>query len=151
MAYRVLHITSVSDGSRPWLIKAEAVHRELRPQLDEAYLDQLTEIFDQGGELLLAIDNTSEVVVGVSLFRVYRDTFNGRKLYVDDLVTAASERSKGIGHVLMAWLKEEGVRRRAVNLVLDSGCQRTNAHRFYFREGLVITCFNFKHELPHSQ
>ncbi|CAK4659895.1 unnamed protein product, partial [Aphanomyces euteiches] len=53
---------------------AEAVHRELRPQLDEAYLDQLTEIFDQGGELLLAIDNRSEAVVGVSLFRVYRDT-----------------------------------------------------------------------------
>ncbi|KAF0723841.1 hypothetical protein Ae201684P_017129 [Aphanomyces euteiches] len=151
MAYRVLHITSVSDESRPWLIKAEAVHRELRPQLDEAYLDQLTEIFGQGGELLVAIDKTSKAVVGVSLFRVYRDTFSGRKLYVDDLVTAASERSKGIGHVLMAWLKEEGVRRGAVSLILDSGCQRTNAHRFYFREGLVITAFNFKHELSPSQ
>ncbi|KAF0701565.1 Aste57867_7996 [Aphanomyces stellatus] len=140
------HITAINDTTRPWLIQAEAVHRELRPQMDASYLTQLEEIFAEGGELVLATEEQAgrNAVVGLALFRVYRDTFNGRKLYVDDLVTTALKRSGGVGHALITWLKEEGARRHAVNVVLDSGCQRTDAHRFYFREGFVITSFNFK-------
>jgi hypothetical protein len=32
-------------------------------------------------------------------------------------------------------------------LALDSGTQRTDAHRFYFREGLVIPAFCFRKTL----
>jgi hypothetical protein len=32
-------------------------------------------------------------------------------------------------------------------LALDSGTQRTDAHRFYFREGMVIPSFCFRKNL----
>ncbi len=33
------------------------------------------------------------------------------------------------------------------SFILDSGTHRQQAHKFYFREGMVITSFNFKKSL----
>ncbi|MBV8466294.1 MAG: GNAT family N-acetyltransferase [Burkholderiales bacterium] len=125
-----------------WLARAEAVHRELRPHLSSDYAEQMAGIFADGGEMIVAVDG--EEVRGVAVYRVFRDTFSGRKLYVDDLVTTSARRSQGVGKLLLDWLKQEASRRQAANLMLDSGTQRTEAHRFYFREGLVIPSFNFR-------
>jgi GNAT superfamily N-acetyltransferase len=66
---------------------------------------------------------------------------------VDDLVTAGARRSLGVGHALMQWLEQRARDLACVALVLDSGTQRTRAHRFYFREGLAVVCFNFSKDL----
>ncbi|ETV99720.1 hypothetical protein H310_07780 [Aphanomyces invadans] len=139
---QVKHITEVTDANRELLLRAEPVHRELRPQLDAAYLDQLAGIFQDHGELVVAMD-ANNAVVGIALFHVYRDTFSGRKLYVDDLVTTSARRSQGVGRTLLTWLKQEAARRHTTHVILDSGVQRSNAHRFYFREGLTIVGFHF--------
>lgn len=128
-----------------WLARAEAVHRELRPQIQPDYAGQLAGIFADGGRLVVAADG--EDVLGVALYRCYRDTFSGTKFYVDDLVTTSSRRSRGVGRTLLDWLQQEARRLGASNFILDSGTQRTDAHRFYFREGLVVECFNFRKSL----
>ncbi len=87
-------------------------------------------------------------VLGLAVWRCYADTFNGLKLYIDDLVTDEACRSQGIGQTLIDSLGTEARRLGAGALVLDSGTHRTDAHRFYFREGFVITSFNFKKQLP---
>lgn len=128
-----------------WLARAEAVHRELRPQLASDYVAQMQGIFADGGEMVIAIDG--EHVLGVAVFRQYRDTFSGTKFYVDDLVTTSQRRSQGVGKLLLDWLQQEARRRGATNFMLDSGTQRIDAHRFYHREGLVIASFNFRKPL----
>lgn len=125
-----------------WLARAEAVHRELRPHLPQDYAATLRNVFTEGGRMCVATEG--KAVLGVAVYRVYCDTFNGRKFYVDDLVTNESRRSQGIGHSLLRYLEERARSLKCNALVLDSGTQRTAAHRFYFREGLVITSFNFK-------
>ncbi|MDN3575274.1 GNAT family N-acetyltransferase [Chitinimonas viridis] len=131
-----------------WLARAEAVHRELRPQLAADYAAQMAGIFADGGEMVVAIEG--ETVVGVAVYRCYRDTFSGTKFYVDDLVTTEAQRSRGAGKLLLDWLQQDACRRGASNFILDSGTQRERAHRFYFREGLGIACFNFRKPLSND-
>lgn len=131
-----------------WLARAEAVHRELRPQLQPEYVAQMHGIFADGGEMVIAVED--EVILGVAVFRQYRDTFSGSKFYVDDLVTTSQRRSQGVGKALLDWLQDTARRRGASNFTLDSGTQRTDAHRFYFREGLTIPSFNFKKAITTS-
>ncbi|MFA6311551.1 MAG: GNAT family N-acetyltransferase [Sterolibacterium sp.] len=124
-----------------WLARAEAVHRQLRPQLPADYADKMRRVFADGGRMVVATDAAS--VVGVAVYRIYQDTFNGTKCYVDDLVTDERHRSQGVGHALIDWLGETARRAGCSGLSLDSGSQRTQAHKFYFREEFVITSFHF--------
>jgi GNAT superfamily N-acetyltransferase len=144
------HVIRITNEQRQliepaWLARAEAAHRELRPQLQADYAAQMAGIFADGGEMVIAADG--EDVLGVAVYRLYRDTFSGLKCYVDDLVTTSTRRSQGVGKLLLDWLQTEAARRGAKHFILDSGTQRTQAHRFYFREGLVVECFNFRKSL----
>ena len=125
-----------------WLARAEAVHRQLRPQLPADYSDKMRRVFAGGGRMIVATEAAN--VVGVAVYRIYQDTFNGIKCYVDDLVTDEQRRSSGVGHALIDWLAAAARRAGCGGLSLDSGTQRTQAHQFYFREEFVITSFNFR-------
>lgn len=82
-------------------------------------------------------------VKSMAVYRSFHTTFHEHRFYIDDLVTDASERSRGYGHHILAWCEEEARKRGCKMLALDSGLQRAEAHRFYFRERLSIFAFNF--------
>lgn len=128
-----------------WLAKAEGVHRQLRPNLPAEYAARLARIFAGGGRMTIAVED--DAVRGVAVWRCFEDTHNGTKFYVDDLVTDAAHRSRGVGQALLGLLADKARARGADNLVLDSGVQRHGAHRFYFREGFAIISHNFKKPL----
>jgi GNAT superfamily N-acetyltransferase len=67
----------------------------------------------------------------------------GRHLYVEDLVTDPALRSRGHGAALLDHLRERAREAGCEALHLDSGVQRHDAHRFYFREGLHISSHHF--------
>lgn len=124
-----------------WLNRAETIHRQLRPQLPADYSKRMAEIFATGVEMWIAADGAN--VLGVAVFRVMENTHAGRKLYVDDLVTDETQRSTGVGKLLLDGLTEEARRRGCQSFDLDSGTQRTDAHRFYFRERMAVRQFGF--------
>ena len=68
---------------------------------------------------------------------------HGRFLYIDDLVTLPEERSKGHGDRLIDWAVEAAAARGCRSVQLDSGTQRWDAHRFYFRKRMSITSYHF--------
>lgn len=125
-----------------WLNAAEPVHRQLRPDLPANYCARLAEIAANGGRLLLAVEGTQ--VLGVALWRIIENTYEGRRLYVDDLITDENQRSQGIGHALLNFLDTRARTLGCQVLALDSGVQRQRAHHFYFREGLHIASFSFR-------
>ena len=128
-----------------WLFRAEAVHRQLRPGLPSDYGAKMRRVFAGGARMSVAA--LGEQVAGLAVWRVFENTFEGIKFYVDDLVTDQAHRSSGIGKALLASLEAEARKHGADALVLDSDTQRLQAHRFYCREGFVITSFNFKKQL----
>ena len=125
-----------------WLGRAEGVHRQLRTGLAADYAGRLRAVFANGARMSLATEH--EAVRGVALWRVVENTYEGRRLYVDDLVTDQAHRSRGIGRILLQHMEQKARELKCDVLALDSGTQRTDAHRFYFREGLVIPAFSFR-------
>jgi GNAT superfamily N-acetyltransferase len=105
----------------------------------------LDSIFANGAGMSVATEGSE--VRGVALWRVIENTYEGRRLYVDDLVTDQAHRSRGIGGIVLRYLEQKAQQLKCDVLALDSGTQRTDAHRFYFREGLVIPAFSFRKTL----
>ena len=125
-----------------WLAQAEGVHRQLRQQLPEDYVARLTEIFAGGARMAVVVDNGT--VLCVALWRLVENTFEGRRLYVDDLVSDETRRSQGAGKMMIDWLETKAKALDCNVLALDSGVQRQRAHQFYFREGMHISSFSFR-------
>jgi GNAT superfamily N-acetyltransferase len=118
------------------------VLRQLRTHLDAGSLAAVyAEGHPQGLRFLVAYDG--DRCVGVAGWRILALTFAIRKLYVDDLVTASDGRSKGVGHALLAELEARARAAGCTVLDLDSGVQRHDAHRFYFRERMHISSHHF--------
>jgi len=145
-----MHIVSVSDDSGAliepnWLARAEPVHRQLRPHLPADYVSRLIEVLASGARMALVVDD--ETVVCVALWRVIENTYEGRRLYVDDLVSDEACRSRGAGKMMLDWLEKKASSLDCDALALDSGVQRQRAHRFYFREGMHISSFCFRKAL----
>lgn len=124
-----------------WLERARPVHLQLRPELPQDYAGKMKRVFAGGGRMCVATDG--EAVTGVGIYRIYENTSHGVKMYVDDLVTDEKRRSTGVGHALMEHLQAIARQAGCSTYTLDSGTHRQQAHKFYFREGMVITAFNF--------
>ncbi|MFE5615217.1 GNAT family N-acetyltransferase [Streptomyces sp. NPDC056470] len=119
------------------------VLRELRPHLTpELFRDVHRNGHPQGLRFSAAYSEDG-VCVGAAGWRIIDNTSSIRKLYVDDLVTAAGARSTGVGHALLAHLEQHAREAGCHELNLDSGTHRTGAHRFYLRERLDIVAFHF--------
>jgi GNAT superfamily N-acetyltransferase len=118
------------------------VLQELRPHLTEQLLEQVLREGAQQGLRFTAVF-AGERCVAVAGWRLVANTSAIRKLYVDDLSTAASERSRGYGRMLLNELRERAVAAGCHSLELDSGVQRFDAHRFYLRERMNITAHHF--------
>ena len=123
------------------LAAAESVHRELRPHLPQGYVARMKEVFAGGAEMAVAVIDGQ--VAGLTVFRVLEKTHSGRDLYCDDLVTSEKRRSGGVGHALIEYMEGICRERGCDTFSLDSGTQRQQAHKFYFREGMTVTSFHF--------
>lgn len=120
---------------------------ELRPHLtEELFLGVVSEGHGQGLRFSAAYDADGGCV-GAAGWRIVANTSMVRMLFVDDLVTAASARSTGVGRALLAHLEERGRDAGCTALTLESGTQRSDAHRFYFRERMAVTAFSFEKPL----
>ncbi|HEY7150876.1 MAG TPA: GNAT family N-acetyltransferase [Solirubrobacterales bacterium] len=71
----------------------------------------------------------------------------GQRCWVEDFAVDPERRSQGVGAILLRaareWAREAG----ATHLELDSGLARTDAHRFYEREGGSRQSYSFAWEL----
>ncbi len=121
---------------------------ELRPHRGPA--EALVERIDavqrpQGFRVVGSFEPGEEEAAAVATFRVLEMLMGGRVLYVDELVTREDRRARGHAAALFAWIEAELARLGCDQLHLDSGvgAHRTDAHRFYFRQGMEITSFHF--------
>jgi GNAT superfamily N-acetyltransferase len=120
---------------------------ELRPHLTpETFARVYSEGHPQGLRYTAVFHD--ERCVAVAGWRLVATTVALRKLYVDDLVTASEDRSRGFGAALLGELERRARQEGCRVLDLDSGTERQDAHRFYFREGLAIRSFHFIKQLP---
>jgi GNAT superfamily N-acetyltransferase len=116
---------------------------QLRPELRESdFVARIRRKHAESYQLAFAA-NEHGAVRSVAGFRFMDRLHAGFVMYVDDLVTDAAARSRGFGDRLFDWLVAHAKERGCVQLLLDSGTQRVDAHRFYLRKRMKISAFHF--------
>lgn len=115
---------------------------QLRPDYSQAGLiDQIKRQQVLGYQVAYVIEEKR--VLCVAGFIIGSKLGWKKHLYVDDLVTTSTHRSKGAGKKLLDWLREYALSHGCQQFHLDSGVQRFEAHRFYLREGFKISSHHF--------
>ncbi len=124
-------------------IEAFKVMHELRTHLDEeGYLQLLEPMLEEGYRMLVAIEE-EEIVAATGIIQL-TNFYNGKHIYVYDLVTAEAHRSKGYGEKLLSHIHTLAEQEGCSSVALSSGLQRTDAHRFYEEKmGYAKTSYAF--------
>ena len=120
------------------------VMHQVRPHLVRGdYVARMRQLMASDGLRLLALRDGG-VVRAVGTYRLMDMLYRGKLMYVDDLVTDETVRSRGYGSRMIGRLREEARALGCREIQLISRTIREQAHRFYFREGFGIECFHFR-------
>ena len=116
--------------------------KQLRDQLDyDEFEDLIYDMRHMEYKMIGLFEKDALIVyAGVAL---QTNLYHKRHLYIFDLVTDRAFRSQGYGKEMMAYLKDYAKMAACENLVLSSGMQREDAHRFYEAEGFSKKSYLF--------
>lgn len=115
---------------------------ELRPKLQkDGFIQQVRAMYSEGYRMVSAVEDNR--VMAVAGYKISSNFVMGKKLYIEDLVTCESARSKGLGRLLLNHLEETAKQQDCKVLHLDSGTQRHRAHKFYLTHDMQIFAFHF--------
>ena len=113
------------------IIKAFPVMKQLRTHLDEnTYLELVIDAQENDKYKMFALLDNDEIVAVIG-FKPMITLSSGRFIWVCDLVTDTTIRSKGYGEKLLTYVHEWAKENNYESVALSSGLQRTDAHRFY--------------------
>jgi GNAT superfamily N-acetyltransferase len=109
---------------------------ELRPHLIESDFLGCIRNLEQSGYKLAYLHDGGHTPA-VAGFHIFECLSRPRYLYVDDLVTHSSARRRGYAALLLDWLVAYAREAGCDSLHLDSGPNRTDAHRFYEAHDMI--------------
>lgn len=146
MTNSTLETISELTNTKQWL-EAFPVMKQLRTDLtEETYIELLGEMSKDGYKLFaMYVEDEIVSLVGLS-WRI--NFYNKRHIFIYDLVTDASQRSFGYGEKLLKYIHDWANENGAEYVALESGLQRSDAHRFY-EEKLEYDkwCYSFRKTL----
>jgi GNAT superfamily N-acetyltransferase len=164
MSLRVISLTDrfgkfLPEFSR-FLPSTEQVHRLLRPTLPPArqYLNRMEQICSSGPAHLVAcvpsesliIDSSSSSscsspspVFGLCLYRLYPSSMHGQCFHVDDLIAHPEYRQRKVGQSLLHFCRSQASKLGCLTMTLEAETQQTDAHQFYYKQGLYIDSLGF--------
>jgi GNAT superfamily N-acetyltransferase len=138
-------ITPITELVQIW--RCAPVLRELRTALTEEEIVRRVQLQIDQGYCLVCVQ-IGESVQSVAGYRMMQNLHYGKFLYVDDLVTRADGKRNGFAGRLLDWLWEQARDQGCSALVLDSGVQRFEAHRFYLQHRMDIVAHHFVRSVP---
>ena len=120
----------VELGTPEELAEALPVLQELRPELTrEDYVRILEDLVPKGYRLFGVREGGR--LVTVAGVEIQNNLYDRCHLRVHEMVTTRGARSRGFGEALMRFLEEFAKDQGCVWIVLSSGVERRDAHRFY--------------------
>lgn len=128
--------------SRTEIDRCFPVMVQLRTHLGKDQFVEQVQLQQKQGYQLAYVEDGGEVRA-LAGFRFFNMLAFGKLMYVDDLVTAEGQRSRGYGGKLFDWLVVRARTEGCVQLHLDSGVHRFDAHRFYLAKRMRISSHHF--------
>ena len=106
------------------------VMSQLRTHLSEALFYEMFQQMQKEGYNLIA-NYQNEKIVALAGFAILTNFYDGKHVYLYDLVTDGSERTKGYGEELLSYIESYAVQNNCNGVTLSSNLERVDAHRFY--------------------
>ncbi len=138
-----LTIRDLPPGDPAW-DTAFDVLAELHQDLDRGVFDEVHIQGSTQGLVFTGAFDDDGACLGVVGWRVLHTAKFTRKLFIDDLSVTRRQRSSGVGSALLAHLTERAGHLRCTAIDLDCATHRTDAHRFYEREGMYVTARHYR-------
>jgi GNAT superfamily N-acetyltransferase len=109
--------------------------------------ERLTEAIASPRSAILVAEDGGALIGLCSAYLDIDSVRFGPRCWVEDLAVDPERRSEGAGAKLLGAARDWARAAGASHLELDSGLARTDAHRFYEREGGIRQSFSFNWEL----
>lgn len=123
------------------------VMKELRKDLSiDDYLTICARAHEADGYEIVAIEDNSRVLA-VMGFRVLHDFVHGKHLYIDDLVSTETHRSKGLGAKLLKYAEDQARELGCKGLRLCTGVENEKGKSFYERHDWKLRAVAYKKKL----
>lgn len=123
--------------------EAFPVMNELRTNLTlELFIETVKTMASEGYQLIAIYANNEIVGVTGIIFRT--NFYYGKHVFVYDLVTKSSVRSKGYGARLLEYVHQLGKEKECKVVALDSAFNNSNAHKFYQQMSYEKFCYSFR-------
>jgi GNAT superfamily N-acetyltransferase len=107
----------------------------------------LRQAIESHDSAVLVADDDGALIGFITGYQDLHSVRYGHRVWVEDLAVDPERRSEGVGKALLDGAKDWARERGATHLELDSALARTDAHRFYEREGSQYKSFSFGWEL----
>ena len=113
----------------------------LNPKLTKAeFTARLMQMLPLGYRVVGAFEG--KTLLGISGFWIGMRFWCGARMDIDNFVVHPKHRNRNIGQKLIVWLEKKAVALKLDLIVLDTYASSALAHRFYFRNGFVITGYH---------
>lgn len=137
----------IKANDRDDLERFYPVMKELRPHLSfDDYISIYNEAHKSDGYEIVAIEENGKVQA-VMGYRFLSDYVRGRHLYIDDLVSTESSRSKGFGAELLKYAEEIAKQNGIKALRLCTGIENERGVKFYENNKWVKRAFAYAKKL----
>ncbi len=136
--------------NRSDLEKCFPIMKELRPHLKyEEYLAIYDEAHRRDGFEIVAIEENNQILA-VMGYRILFDYVRGKHIYIDDLVSSESVRSKGLGAELLKYAEGVAKDLNCKTLRLCAVIENERGVQFYEKNGWLKRAFAFTKKLKDS-
>ncbi|CAM4446386.1 GNAT superfamily N-acetyltransferase [Paenibacillus endophyticus] len=123
--------------------EAFPVMNELRTNMTlELFIETVKTMTNEGYQLIAIYDNNE--IAGVTGIICRTNFYYGKHVFVYDLVTKSSVRSKGYGARLLDYVYQIGKEQECKVVALDSAFNNSKAHKFYHQMGFEQFCYSFR-------
>ena len=123
---KVVELRTPEEWRRAW-----PVMRQLRGHLDVERWLELMDVMTPDGYRLLSLQTADGTIEALAGIRVATNLYYGKHVWVYELVTSETSRSKGHGRAILGHVEELAAAEGCEMVALSSGLQRADAHRFY--------------------
>jgi ribosomal protein S18 acetylase RimI-like enzyme len=135
--FEIRELNSVEEMSEQLLLL-----KMLTPELTEENLETwLPSMIDKGYRMIGVFEGRK--CIALTGIWTGHKLYAGKYLEIDNFVTSAEYRGKGIGKLLTDHVVSIAKKENCSCVMLDAYTSNTEGHRFYMREGFVIKGFHF--------
>lgn len=116
---------------------------QVYPSLTEQeYIFELKQMIPNNYKQVVIEDNSGNCI-GISGYWIGYKLWCGKYLELDNVAVAEEYRSKGIGQMIVDYLRQKGENEKCTMLALDSYTTNFDAHKFFYKNDFQPRGFHF--------